>query len=197
MAVVSGPAPEAGQCDVDELAALLVRMAGGDEAALRELYDAAVGPAWALAQRITGVSADAEEAVMDAFEQAWRMADRYDPARGSGMGWLMTICRARAIDLVRRRSVRSRAEADSAAQPPPPGPAEPPDILAIVQRDSAAHGLLGRLTPEQRQVLSLAYFRGMSHSEIAQAAGMPLGTVKSCIRRALLELRGAAEEMGL
>ncbi len=167
------------------------RMVRQDQAALAELYDATVGRVYGLALRILKDSAAADEVVSDVYFQAWREASRYDPVRGPVQGWLLIICRSRALDAVRRR--------DPALIHPHPhelldvAPAHPDDLQDLLQATrscSRVHEALAALEPLQRQVLSLAFFRAYTYSEVAIHFGMPLGSVKTLIRGALRELRG-------
>ena len=172
-----------------EFAALLARVQVRDQAALGELHDRAIGRVLALALRIVRVRADAEEVAIDTFAQAWASAADFDPRRGGAMAWLLTICRSRALDLVRRRTSRANAEGGFAAEPAEDLAAAPEDLLGLAQGGSLLHAALRELSPERRQVLSLAYLRGYTQEEIAAFTGIALGTVKSHMRRALGELR--------
>jgi RNA polymerase sigma-70 factor (ECF subfamily) len=162
-----------------------------DEAALSKLYDATVARVHRLARTILGNSADADEIVGDTYLQAWQSAVRFDPGRGPVLGWLLMICRSRALDLLRQR--RSRALAESTASRLVREAAEPApeDLLWQAQQGTAIRGRLGELTPLRRQLLALAFYREMTHQEIAVAARLPVGTVKSHLRRSLQTLRGA------
>ncbi len=170
--------------------ALLARMQAGEQTALAELYDHYAGTLYALAYRITGNAADAEEVVLDAFTQAWRQAQRYDPARGSVAAWLVTIARSRALDR-RRQQPRASWPAQPWAALPFTEAAEDPEA-ATAQAEQAANlrVLLNRLPAQQRQVLVLAYYQGLSQHEIAAHLGEPLGTVKTRARLGMQKLRG-------
>lgn len=171
-------------------ATLVERMQRRDQAALGELYDRTVTRVHALARRIVRNDADAEEVTVDVYAQAWESAARFDPERGNVMAWLFNLCRSRALDLVRRRAVRQGAEQGLAAEPlAVEADAGPEDLLAIVETGTRVHAALGALAPDRRQVLGLAYLRGYTQEEIAAFTGLPLGTVKSHMRRALGELR--------
>jgi RNA polymerase sigma-70 factor (ECF subfamily) len=173
-----------------ELDALVARMQQRDEAALADLYNRAVATVYALAVRILGIRADAEEVTVDVFSQAWDRAADFDAGRGSVMAWLITICRTRAIDQLRRRARRHSVHEQFAAEPVAGDVADSPeDLLEVVETGSRVHGALRELSTERRQVLSLAYLRGLTHEEIAVFTRLPLGTVKSHIRRGLGELR--------
>jgi RNA polymerase sigma-70 factor (ECF subfamily) len=176
----------------DALASLIQHIAGGDEQALTRLYDLTVTRVYSLARAIMASSEDAEEVSCDTFVQVWNEAGRFDPARGSALGWLMSICRSRALDARRRRLVRLRADQSEPAQEEAAAP--PEDLLAMLEDGSAVHAALARLTPLRRELVALAFFRGMTHTEIAASVSLPLGTVKSHLRRALDALRGHLEE---
>ena len=177
-----------------DLTELLAAVRRRDEAALSKLYDATAAKVYGLARTILNNAADADEVLGDTYLQAWQSAARFDPARGSVLAWLMMICRSRALDLLRQR--RSRAQAEStitclALEDAQPAPEE---LLRQVQAGTLIHRALGALTPLRRQLLTLAFFRGLSHQEIAVAARLPVGTVKSHLRRSLQNLRGALDE---
>lgn len=166
--------------------ALLARMQAGEHAAVGELYDHYAGTLYGLAYRITGNAADAEEVVLDAFTQAWRQAHRYDPARGGVAAWLVTIARSRALDRRRQQPRETLSLQPWAALPF----AEDPEATATQAEQAASiRALLNRLPANQRQVLVLAFYQGMTHYEIAAHLGEPLGTVKTRARSGLQKLR--------
>ncbi len=177
---------------------LVARMAGCDERALGELYDRHGGPVYSLALAIVGERADAEEVVADSFGQAWRTAEQFDPARGSVMAWLATITRTRALDLVRARGRRARAltraalgNSEGIAAPIAPA-GEAPD--RGVERQEARRQVarsLAELSEPQRRVIELAYFGGLTQTEIAAELKEPLGTVKTRMRAGMEKLRGS------
>ncbi|MDE2088485.1 MAG: sigma-70 family RNA polymerase sigma factor [Gammaproteobacteria bacterium] len=160
-----------------------------DETALAAFYDATIGRVYGLVLRITRKPELAEEVVADVYMQVWREAGRYDAARGKALTWLLTLCRSRALDCLRRR--------DPAELHPEPGTLrsdgvsddDPADLLLAVEAGSAVHAAMKTLDHCQRQLLSLAFFKGLSHQEIAGYTGMPLGSVKTHIRKALKTLR--------
>jgi RNA polymerase sigma-70 factor (ECF subfamily) len=174
----------------DGLTALLRRIAAGEECALAELYDLTVARLFSLATLIVRNTQDGEEVVCDVFVQVWRSARQYDPQRGSAFGWLLTICRSRAVDRCRRNRA---ALADSDG--PPAGTAAegyepgPDDVLQLFERDSAVFRTLAKLSPLRRHLVALAFFQGLTHEEIAKETRLPMGTVKSHIRRALAVMR--------
>lgn len=172
------------------LCALLRDVARGEESALAALYDATIGKAYGLALRITRKPEAAEEVVEEVFLQVWRDAGRFDPDRGKVLTWLLTICRSRALDYLRRM--------DEAELHPNPEElqtdvhaegADPLAILEATERSSAVHAALARLQPGARQLVALAFFRGLTHQEIADFCRMPLGTVKTTLSRAFKQMR--------
>ncbi len=177
-----------------ELPALLAGVAAGEQRALERFYRLTVGKVYGLALRIVRCRATAEEVAEDVYVQVWHRAAAYDPQRGSPLGWVMTICRSRAIDAWRRTD-RAIVDPDPTERLDAITQLAPglQDLLQASQESASLHAAIARLRPEQRQLLGLAFFRGLTHQEIAAAADMPLGTVKSHIRRALAVLR---EELG-
>ncbi len=173
---------------------LVRRMAAGDESALGELYDRFTPLLHSVVLRIVGDADDAEEVVEETFWQAWRQAGRYEESRGGISTWLVMMGRSRALDRVRsRRRFREEAfdeipESNVAAEQEGPDPLRSA-LDADVRRIVAA--AVAKLPPEQRQTVELAYFRGMSQTEIAEMTGQPLGTVKTRARLALNKLRDA------
>lgn len=166
------------------------RIVDGDQAALAALYEALVGRVYGLALRITRQVQLAEEVAEDTFWQVWRQAPRFDAARGTAMAWVMTMARSRALDALRRREPAECSEdIERLAEGGETDHGNPQDILEAVQQGSLLHAAIGRLDPVPRQLVALAFFRGLSHEEIAAQTGIPLGTVKSHIRRALERLR--------
>lgn len=170
------------------------RVAGGDQPALRELYQRYAGRVQAIAQRCLGVRGDAEEVVQETFVEVWRRARDFDDARGSVGAWLTTIARTRAIDRLRSRTSAYRASTASAAEAPEPSPS-PGDFAMQRQTQERVRRALETLPAEQRLALELAYFEGLSHSEIAQRTGQPLGTVKTRVRLGMEKLQGFLKDL--
>jgi RNA polymerase sigma-70 factor (ECF subfamily) len=174
---------------------LVARAAQGDERAIGLLYDRYGSVVYAVAYRIVGQRADAEEVVLEAFAQAWREAPRFEAGRGSVAGWLTMIARSRALDLVRARSRRDRMTATAAADRPGASPAmgefrqDPGSALDHDERRRQVRQALETLSPPQRQAIELAYFEGLSQSEIAERLQEPLGTVKTRVRLGMQKLR--------
>ncbi|HXE56602.1 MAG TPA: sigma-70 family RNA polymerase sigma factor [Gemmatimonadales bacterium] len=173
---------------------LVRRMSQGDEAAVGLLYDRHGAVLYQLAHRIVGQRADAEEVVMDTFAQAWRDAPRFEPERGSVGAWLTMIARSRALDLVRARDRRERAAASAAqetASLPERPPADPAGAVELAERRRRVELALGELSLAQRTAIELAFYEGLSQSEIADRLDEPLGTIKTRIRLGMQKLREA------
>jgi RNA polymerase sigma factor (sigma-70 family) len=166
----------------DELAE---RLHAGDETALREAYDRHGAAVLYLAQRLLGNRADAEDVTQVTFVAAWTGRDGFDPQRGTILGWLLGIARRKAVDRI-RSAVREQRTATVQAHQPAPDPEGSPE--QIVDRLVVADEL-GRLPDEQRRTLELAFFDDLTHPQIAAVTGLPLGTVKSHIRRGMANLR--------
>jgi RNA polymerase sigma-70 factor (ECF subfamily) len=174
--------------------AVLGLLARSDETALAELYDRHGGTAYRLALRVVRDPALAQDAVQDAFLTAWRTAAGFDPRRGSAPTWLMTLVHRRAVDLVRREDRRRGRPLDDA----PVAAGDATDETAVtreLRRDVQA--ALEQLTPPERESLELAYYGGLSQSEIAERLGLPLGTVKSRMFAGLARLRDILGEAGV
>lgn len=178
-------------------AELMARVGKGDERALGELYDRHSSLVYTLAHAIVHRSADAEEVTEDVFVQVWTTSDRFDPGRGALKSWLATIARSRALDHVRARK-RLHSAHDRSAAADADGmavrPAEPEPTDAPVLRDevrSALDRALSNLNADQRHAIELAYFGGLSQTEIADRLDEPLGTVKTRIRDGMKKLRDA------
>lgn len=163
-----------------------------DERALAALYDATLSRVYSVVLRVVRRASLAEEVVEDTFFQVWRQAPRFDPARGKALTWLLNMARSRAIDAVRHES---RFQHDSLdAETAPEVEADDPghdDLLDVARGHAELQRALMLLNPQPRQLVALAFFRGLSHEEIATHTELPLGTVKSQIRRALATLREA------
>src|SRR6476646_1547362 len=174
---------------------LLVRAASGDQEAIAGLYDRYGGVLYAVAYRVAGQRADAEDAVVEAFAQAWRDASRFDASRGSVAGWLTMIARSRALDIVRARARRDRITASASSQEPQGAPAmgnwraDPGDAYDDTERSRHVKAALETLSPPQRQAIEMAFFEGLSQSEIAERLAEPLGTIKTRVRLGMQKLR--------
>jgi RNA polymerase sigma-70 factor (ECF subfamily) len=177
---------------VVEETSLLAQSAGGDREAFRKLYARYSSPLFSLAVRLVGNTGEAEELVQDAFVKIWRNAAHYDPRKSRPFTWAVTIMRRTCIDHLRKR-VRIPASvpfpADGAAATDTSA-ADSVRLSAEAREDSERlRGALAQTPANQRNALELALFSGMTHYEIAQLLAQPVGTVKSWIRRGLLDLR--------
>lgn len=176
--------------DPQHLRTLLARIATEDEDALAELYDATGSRVYGLVLRILRDPGAAEEVTEDAFFQVWRQARRYDPARGRPLAWLLTIARSRALDHLRRDDpALPHPEPVSLLDAEPEHTDNPQNLLEACRDHDRLHAALAGLDPVPRQLIALVFFRGLTHEEAAHHARLPLGTVKSHVRRALLALR--------
>jgi RNA polymerase sigma-70 factor, ECF subfamily len=163
--------------------------------ALGALYNRYAPTLLALGHRILGSRADAEEVLQEVFLHVWNHAGRYDAARSSVSTWLILIARSRAIDRLRTRKVVERTH-ENAALRDPAGHASPEGVESVFihERRERVRGEMEKLPPEQRQVLEMAFYEGLSQSEIAERAGLPLGTVKTRTLLAMKKLRGALRD---
>ena len=174
-------------------AELLERLAQTDKSALAELYDLSSSTVFGLVLRIVGDRSDAEEVTLDVYMQVWKQAERYDSSRGRVLSWLLTIARSRAIDRLRSKAAKDRGREqplDAAGVAEVADASLDPEQSSFeATRKTTVLTALDSLQTDQRQAIELAYFAGMSHSEIADRTGQPLGTVKTRIRVGMLRLR--------
>jgi RNA polymerase sigma-70 factor (ECF subfamily) len=170
----------------DEVAMLLARCAQADGVAFRRLYDLQSATLYSVALRITRQPSLAADAVHDAMLQVWRNAARFDPARGNGRAWLLSLVRYRALDSVAR--IGREGIGGEMPEVADTGP-DPLDRLLATQEGMLLHHCLEEIDTGRRSLVLLAFFEGLTHSEIAERVGQPLGSIKSGIRRALLSLR--------
>jgi len=176
--------------EVSPDAMLVHRLLQRDVSAFEQLYDRHSRIVYGLLLRILQQAGTAEEVAQDVFLQLWRNAAQYDESRGPFVPWLLTLARNRALDTLRLKSERQRRREDQAEEMPP--------VVAVPQyekeldekrRAERVRALMGSLNPQQKKAIELAYFQGLSHTEIAAALKEPLGTVKSWIRNGLLRLK--------
>jgi RNA polymerase sigma-70 factor (ECF subfamily) len=196
---------------------LICRIAQQDQKALTELYRSLIGRVYSLALRVVRDPPTAEEVAEDTFWQIWRQATKFDPDRGSALSWIMTVARSRALDALRAREramantvlVDTRMAAletdsgaegatslDSVENLDAARPRDPSELVSALQESQLLRQSLLRLEPSSRQLVDLAFFAGLTHDEIVTQTGMPLGTVKSRIRRALNSLRSYLAPLG-
>ena len=173
--------------------ALLALVAHSDDDALAELYDRYGRAAYGLALRILRDPALAQDAVQDAFLAAWRTAAGFDPRRGTASTWLMTLVHRRAVDVVRRED---RRRADPLEDAPVAAGDATDEQVELREQRRKVQAALEVLTPAERESLELAYYGGLSQSEIAEKLGLPLGTVKSRMFSGLGRLRETLGESG-
>ena len=174
----------------EALAALVTRAAQGDQTALAALYDETNAHVYGLALRILRDQYAAEDVTIDVYAQVCRQGASYDANRGTPSAWLLTLTRSRAIDRLRQEAQRrEREEPLEATTRLPSLIAGPEEYSATTELRRLVQLALALLTPEQRQVIELAYYSGLSHNEIAAKLGQPLGTVKTGIRTVMTLLR--------
>jgi len=170
--------------------ALVHRLLQKDVSAFEQLYDRHSRLVYGLLLRILQQAGTAEEVAQDVFLQLWRNAGQYDESRGPFVPWLLTLARNRALDTLRLKSERQRRREDQTDEMPP--------VVSVPQyekdldekrRGEKVRALMSSLNPQQKKAIELAYFEGLSHTEIAAALKEPLGTVKSWIRNGLLRLK--------
>jgi RNA polymerase sigma-70 factor, ECF subfamily len=170
-----------------QLLGLVAQVAAGNKEALGEIYRRLGPRSLALAKRILGDRASSEELIHDAFLEVWRRASEFQPERGCVRAWVYTIVRSRALDRLRRRKqgIRLTSHLAQTSQEEHPTPLD-----QHVAEETNAHlrAMIAEVPKEQRQLLELAYFEGLSHSLIAERTGQPLGTVKTRIRAAMAQL---------
>ena len=171
--------------------ALMRRIAERDPKALRELYDRHAGLIYAIALKMLKSRDESDELVTDIFWELWNRADRYDPVRAAPVTYMVTLARSRCIDRLRRSRRHPTTSLDAGAQQQEAPESSPlADTLLAENRGLVRHAL-SQLDTNQRQALESAYYEGLTHSEIAEKLGKPLGTVKTYIRQGLIRLREA------
>ncbi len=171
-------------------ATLVHRLLQKDVSAFEQLYDRHCHTVYGLLLHILQQVGIAEEVAQDVFLQLWRNAGQYDSSRGPFVPWLLTLARNRALDTLRLKSERQRRREDQTEEMPPVFSApEYEKRLDEKRRAEKVRALMGFLNPQQKKAIELAYFEGLSHTEIAAALKEPLGTVKSWIRNGLLRLK--------
>ncbi len=175
-----------------ELISLVQRIAKGDQSALAALYDSTNRLVYGLILRVLNDSSTAEEVLLDVYTQVWRQAAAYDIGRGTPLAWLTTIARSRAIDRLRSGwQDQQRKEPLDLLTDRETGAANPEEMTVASERQQFVRSALALLSPEQREVIELAYYGGLSHSEIAAKLKQPLGTVKTRTRLGMIKLREA------
>lgn len=169
---------------------LIRRAATGEQEALAELYDGTSRWVYGVALRILGDQMMAEEVTVDVFEQVWRQAASYDLDRGKPLAWLLMLARSRAIDRLRSSNQqRQREEPLALDSSSAASIIDPEEELLVSEKRRLVQSALASLRPEQREAVELAYFLGLTQSEIAEQLQLPLGTVKTRIRLGMIKLR--------
>ena len=176
---------------------LLQQIAAGDNGAVSQVIDAYGALVWSLARKYFGRSAEAEDAVQDAFVAVWKAADRYDPEVAGESTYIAMIARRRMIDQLRKQGRRIAAQPLEGSPEPEANTA---DQLADQEQVATVLSAIDELDPPQPEVIRHSLMDGLTHSEIAEKTGLPLGTVKTHIRRGLIKVRqvlGIAPESGV
>jgi RNA polymerase sigma-70 factor, ECF subfamily len=182
------PSPE-GASSAPDLADLLKACGKGDEAAFAQLYDATSSRVVGLAVRVVRDPAQAEEVAQEAFLDIWRQSGRFDPAKGSPLGWLLTIVHRKAVDRVRSAEASTRRDTTYHQQNQAVEHDSTAEAAAASLEARRVRQALTSLTPAQREALELAYFGGYTHTEVATMLELPVGTAKTRIRDGLIRLR--------
>lgn len=178
-----------------QLTEIICRIADQDHQAMATLYDSTSRIVYGLLLRIINDPATAEEVLLDVYTQVWRQASRYDAVRGGPMAWITTIARSRAIDRLRsdKQDLQREEELETAGNFAASENVE--EDVANLELQQIVHKAMELLTPEQREVIELAYYEGMSQSEIALKLNQPLGTVKTRTRTGMMKLREQLKPM--
>jgi RNA polymerase sigma-70 factor (ECF subfamily) len=170
--------------------ALIKNIAAGDQAAVGAFYDATSRLVYSLVLRVLSDPSTAEEVTLDVYTQVWRQAAKYNAARGTPIAWLLTIARTRALDRLRAGwQEQQRREPLEVVDETVSKTENPEEATALSERQRFVRAALSSLSPEQLEAIELAYYSGLSHSEIALRLGEPLGTVKTRIRLGMIKLR--------
>jgi RNA polymerase sigma-70 factor, ECF subfamily len=175
---------------------LLAKIAEGDRIALSKFYDRYARMIYAIAWKSLNSVEDCQEVVLEVFTQIWKIADRFDPDKGSVENWIFTLARSRILDRLRQLQRLAKVNDAIAAAKESEFPTASVDLIEaveIVERRQQVLTALNQIPPAQRQVIELAYYQGFTHTEIAAHTGLSLGTVKTCLRLGLSKLKVAFE----
>ena len=170
----------------------LRRIAAGDAESMDAFYDQSNRLVFSVAMRILGNQSDAEEVTLDVYMHVWRSVKNFNSGRGSVLGWLMMLTRSRSID--RRRSAKNHRTVERPGDELPEAvapDATPEALMGLSEQRGRIRGAMASLPAEQREAIELAFYSGLTHSEMAEALGQPLGTIKTRVRLALIKLREA------
>lgn len=177
-------------------AELIQNMAGGDQSSLAEFYDQSNRLVFGLVLRIVNDRGAAEEITLDTYHQVWRQAQNFDPERGKPSSWVLTIARNRAIDRLRSSAwVRREQTPIDDVSLFLAGSDSPEESATLGERQRMVRNALVQLKPDQRELIEIAFFGGLTHQEISDKLGVPLGTVKTRIRTGMLKLRELLTEL--
>ncbi|NIS08076.1 MAG: sigma-70 family RNA polymerase sigma factor [Candidatus Dadabacteria bacterium] len=171
-----------------DLRCLLGKVTDGDRCAFSRLYKATSHKVYALAMKILKNPADAEEAAYDTYLQIWKTASSYKSEKASPNGWIMMLTRSRSLDKIRRQS-RSKAHDDIDDFEIENPSSNPETLSSLSEQQQIVHSAMDKLDTDERKMIELAYFKGLTQTEISNYLGMPLGTVKTTIRRSLINLK--------
>lgn len=177
----------------EALRAAMVRLADGDSAALEEIYEATRVKLFGICLRILGDRKEAEDALQDVYINLWQKADRYDPQRASPISWLATFARNRAIDRLRTGKVRGGAVPVEEALPLPDEAPLADQMMVDAERSARIHTCLQTLEAKTQSAIRSAFFDGYTYAQLAEAQDIPLGTMKSWIRRGMQRLKACLE----
>ena len=177
----------------EKLKAAMARLARGERDALEEVYRSTSAKLFGICYRILGDRKEAEDALQEVYVNLWRRADRYDPDRASPISWLATFARNRAIDRLRTGKVRRGAVPVEDAAPIADGSPLAEDMLIDAERSARIHHCIDQLEERQRDSIRTAFFDGRTYAELAEQREVPLGTMKSWIRRGLARLKTCLE----
>jgi RNA polymerase sigma-70 factor, ECF subfamily len=172
----------------EDLDALLIRVARGDQAAFENVYDAMAGPVYGLIQRVVRDPAQSEEVAQEVLLEVWRTASRFDAAKGAATTWMMTIAHRRAVDRVRSATAAAARETRTAEVPILTGDEVADAVEASLDRERVRRCLDG-LTEPQRESITLAYYAGYSYRQVGELLGVALSTIKTRIRDGLIRMR--------
>lgn len=176
----------------EDLISLMTRVAAGERAALRQLYQATSSKLFGVCLRILSDREESEDVLQEVYLTIWRRADRFDASRASVTTWVSTIARNRAIDRLRARGLLARADRVEDLQVPDGGPGAEARLIAAGE-DGRLQGCLSELDARTAQIIRTAFFEGVTYEALARRMDTPLGTVKSWVRRGLARLKACLE----
>lgn len=182
------PAAE-GDSEVETTESLLGLVARGDEPAFARLYDSVISTVWGVVRHVVRDHAQSEEVAQEVLIEVWRMASRFDPARGSGMAWVSTVAHRRAVDRVRTEQAASKRDFTAADRSVPRPYDEVSEQADGRLEQQQVRRCIKQLTQLQRESVLLAYYRGYTYPEVSTLLETPLGTIKTRIRDGLIRLR--------